>query len=157
LKATHDGNNRLQRRLRRGFAALITRIHRPRRRLAADRRRHTRFPASIGVDPDGAPGITSCSALDHEASTDLGGAGLTLGILLRVTIGTSLVLIAIGAILKYAVTADVTGIDIQTVGVILMLIGILGLVLSLLYTFMWSDRAQRQRQADRYEEPTRRF
>jgi uncharacterized Tic20 family protein len=80
-----------------------------------------------------------------------------VGILLRVTIGTSLVLIAIGAILKYAVTADVTGIDIQTVGVILMLIGILGLVLSLLYTFMWSDGAQRRRQGDRYEEPTRRF
>ena len=80
-----------------------------------------------------------------------------MGILLRVTIGTSLVLIAIGAILKYAVTADVSGIDIQTVGVILMLIGILGLVLSLLYTFMWSDGAQRRRSPDRYEEPTRRF
>jgi heme/copper-type cytochrome/quinol oxidase subunit 2 len=80
-----------------------------------------------------------------------------VGILLRVTIGTSLVLIAIGAILKYAVTADVSGIDIQTVGVILMLIGILGLVLSLLYTFMWSSQAQRRREPDRYEEPTRRF
>ena len=80
-----------------------------------------------------------------------------VGILLRVTIGTSLVLIAIGAILKYAVTADVSGIDIQTVGVILMLIGILGLILSLLYTFMWSPGAQRRREPDRYEEPTRRF
>ena len=80
-----------------------------------------------------------------------------MGILLRVTIGTSLVLIAIGAILKYAVTADISGIDIQTVGVILMLIGILGLILSLLYTFMWSEGAQRRRQVDRYEEPTRRF
>lgn len=80
-----------------------------------------------------------------------------MGILQRVTIGTSLVLIAIGAILKYAVTADVSGIDIQTVGVILMLIGILGLILSLLYTFVWSERAQSRRAADRYEEPTRRF
>lgn len=51
-------------------------------------------------------------------------------------IGTSIVLIAIGAILKYAVTASVSGIDIQTVGVILMVAGIIGLVLSLLWTAM---------------------
>ena len=63
------------------------------------------------------------------------------------TIGTSLLLIAVGAILKYAVTADVSGIDIQTVGVILMLVGILGLILSLLYTFVWSDTARRRRAA----------
>ena len=48
--------------------------------------------------------------------------------LTRVTIGTSILLIAAGAILKYAVTAHVSGIDIQTVGVILMLVGILGLI-----------------------------
>ena len=63
------------------------------------------------------------------------------------TIGTSLLLIAVGAILKYAVTADVSGIDLQTVGVILMLIGILGLILSLLYTFVWSEAAHRRRRA----------
>jgi hypothetical protein len=63
------------------------------------------------------------------------------------TIGTSLLLIAVGAILKYAVTADVSGIDLQTVGVILMLVGILGLILSLLYTFVWSDTARRRRAA----------
>jgi len=65
--------------------------------------------------------------------------------LTRMTIGTSLLLIAVGAILKYAVTADVSGIDLQTVGVILMLVGILGLILSLLYTFVWSDAARRRR------------
>jgi Flp pilus assembly protein protease CpaA len=48
-----------------------------------------------------------------------------------VTLGTSLFLIAIGAILKFAVTAQVEGIDIQTVGVILMVVGVLGLVLGL--------------------------
>jgi hypothetical protein len=79
-----------------------------------------------------------------------------------VTIGTSLLLIAVGAILKYAVTADVSGFDIQTAGVILMLIGILGLILSLLYTFVWSDAAQRRRATSAqppqgYDEPTRRF
>ena len=71
------------------------------------------------------------------------------------TIGTSLLLIAVGAILKYAVTADVSGIDIQTVGVILMLVGILGLILSLLYTFVWSDTARRRRTAPApYDERT---
>ncbi len=73
------------------------------------------------------------------------------------TIGTSLLLIAVGAILKYAVTADVSGIDLQTVGVILMLIGILGLILSLLYTFVWSEGARRRRAvaADPYDDRTR--
>jgi heme/copper-type cytochrome/quinol oxidase subunit 2 len=61
------------------------------------------------------------------------------------TIGTSIVLIAIGAILKYAVTAHVSGIDLQTVGTILMIVGILGLILSLLYTFAWSSGARRRR------------
>jgi heme/copper-type cytochrome/quinol oxidase subunit 2 len=56
------------------------------------------------------------------------------------TIGTSIVLIAIGAVLKYAVNADVDAIDIQVVGTILMIVGILGLVISLLYTFVLADR-----------------
>ena len=73
------------------------------------------------------------------------------------TIGTSLLLIAVGAVLKYAVTAHVSGIDLQTVGVILMLIGILGLILSLLYTFVWSDRARRGGAVPErdYDAPTR--
>jgi len=67
------------------------------------------------------------------------------------TIGTSIVLIAIGAILKYAVTADVDAIDIQVVGTILMIVGILGLAISLLYTFVLADR----RRADPYDGPPR--
>lgn len=47
------------------------------------------------------------------------------------TIGTSLFLIAVGAILKYAVTAHVQGVDINTVGVVLMVVGVIGLVLGL--------------------------
>ena len=64
----------------------------------------------------------------------LGAAG-SLGMLADMTIGTSILLIAVGAILKYAVTADVAGIDLQTVGVILMVIGVIGLVLGLFLTF----------------------
>lgn len=47
------------------------------------------------------------------------------------TIGASLVLIAIGAILKFAITDRVNGVDIGTVGVILMIIGVAGLLLGL--------------------------
>jgi hypothetical protein len=49
------------------------------------------------------------------------------------TIGSSIFLIAVGAILRYAVTATVSGISIQTIGLILMLAGIVGLLLSVLY------------------------
>jgi hypothetical protein len=48
-----------------------------------------------------------------------------------VTIGASLLMIAAGAILKYAVEVHVEGVDIQTVGLILMIVGGLGLVLGL--------------------------
>jgi len=48
-----------------------------------------------------------------------------------VSIGGSIFLIAVGAILKYAVTAQVVGVDIQTVGLILMIAGALALVISL--------------------------
>ncbi len=60
------------------------------------------------------------------------------------TIGTSIVLIAIGAILKYALTdeADVGFINLDVVGTILMIVGIIGLILSLLYTFLWAERAR---------------
>jgi hypothetical protein len=61
-----------------------------------------------------------------------------------VGIGTSIVLIAVGAILKYAVTVEVSGIDIEAVGTILLVLGIVGLLISLLYTMMWSDRGLRR-------------
>jgi uncharacterized protein DUF6458 len=51
------------------------------------------------------------------------------------TIGSSIVLIAVGAILKWAVTAHISGVDLQTVGTILFVLGILGLVLAIAYTF----------------------
>jgi Domain of unknown function (DUF6458) len=46
-------------------------------------------------------------------------------------IGTSLFLIAVGAILYFAVDAEVSGLEIQTVGIILMIVGVLGLLISL--------------------------
>jgi hypothetical protein len=49
------------------------------------------------------------------------------------TVGTSLFLIAVGAILRYAVTASVSGVSLATVGLILMIVGVVGLVISLFY------------------------
>ena len=46
-------------------------------------------------------------------------------------IGTSLFLIAVGAILKFAVTASVSGIKLETVGLIMIVIGVVGLVVSM--------------------------
>ncbi len=48
-------------------------------------------------------------------------------------IGGSIVLIAIGAILKWAVEFEVAGIEIGTVGVILMVVGVIGLIASMIY------------------------
>ena len=66
------------------------------------------------------------------------------------TIGTSILLIAAGAILKWAVTARVNGFDIQTAGTVLFVVGLVGLVLSVIYTFWWPRRDTYRR--DPYEE-----
>lgn len=50
---------------------------------------------------------------------------------------TSLVLIAIGAILTFAVSAEVSGVDLQTVGWILMAVGGVGVLLSLVFWSSW--------------------
>ena len=59
------------------------------------------------------------------------------------TIGASLTLIAAGAILKWAVTAHLTWLDIQTTGTVLFVIGLVALPLALLYTFWWPSRDRR--------------
>ena len=48
-------------------------------------------------------------------------------------VGTSLLLIAIGAVLALAVSYEFSGVDIQTVGAILVVVGIIGLLFSLLF------------------------
>ena len=55
-------------------------------------------------------------------------------------IGTSIFLIAIGAILYFAVNADISGLEIATIGLILMIVGIIGLLISLFYTTMATRR-----------------
>ena len=53
-------------------------------------------------------------------------------------IGVSLFLLALGAILAFAVDVTAEGFNINTIGVILMIVGALGLLLTLLF---WSDSA----------------
>jgi hypothetical protein len=59
------------------------------------------------------------------------------------TVGGSIFIIAVGAILRYAVDFDVKGVDINTIGLILMIAGAAALVLSLLYTLMWRRETSR--------------
>ena len=59
------------------------------------------------------------------------------------TLGTSLVLIAVGAVLRFAVNVSTSGFNIHTVGVILMIVGAVGFILSLLWMTMWADRRNR--------------
>ena len=47
------------------------------------------------------------------------------------SIGAALFMIAVGAILRYAVSDSVEGVDLPTIGLILMIVGALGLVISL--------------------------
>lgn len=67
-------------------------------------------------------------------------------------LGTALFLIAVGAILRFAVTASTSGVDIHTVGVILMIVGGVGLLVSLFWMIVWSDRRRTPPPADGYYE-----
>jgi len=60
------------------------------------------------------------------------------------TIAAAIFLIAVGAILRYATNLHVEGVSIDTVGLILMIAGVAGLVLSFFREAIWSDRARRR-------------
>jgi hypothetical protein len=64
-------------------------------------------------------------------------------------IGTSMFLLAAGAMLKWAVTFSVAGVKLETVGVILMVVGALGLVLSLIR----ASTLARRRRAVAFSDP----
>ena len=52
-------------------------------------------------------------------------------------IGGSIFLLALGAILAFAVNADISGLDINVVGYVLMLAGLIGLIITVWY---WNSR-----------------
>ncbi len=58
-------------------------------------------------------------------------------------IGTSIVLIAVGAILRFAVADMFTSVDLPMIGLILMVVGAIGLVVSLIQTALVRDRGVR--------------
>lgn len=65
-------------------------------------------------------------------------------------LGTSLFLIALGAVLRFAVSVSTHGFSIHNVGVILMIVGGVGLIISLLWMMVWHERdAARPRYVDR--------
>jgi len=79
-----------------------------------------------------------------------------------VTIATAIFLIAIGAILRYAINVHSDVINIQTVGLILMIAGGAGLALSLLYELVQQggdskDRDDYPQKRSGYDDPTRRL
>lgn len=64
-------------------------------------------------------------------------------------ISVGLLLVAVGAILRWAVTKDVSGIDLQVVGVILMVVGVVGAVASAVF---WSSFSPYDRRPPRAAE-----
>ena len=65
-------------------------------------------------------------------------------------LGTSIVLLALGAILTFALNVEVSGVDLDVVGWILMIAGALGVVLELA---LWGPRTRRVTRTDAYGEP----
>ena len=57
--------------------------------------------------------------------------------------GLSLFFLAVGAILTFAINTTVSGVDLDTIGVILMVIGLLGMLFSLVLWDNWGPRANR--------------
>ena len=59
--------------------------------------------------------------------------------------GISIALIAVGAILTFALEREVSGINIDAVGIILMIAGAMGLLFSALFWSNWSVYGARRR------------
>jgi hypothetical protein len=67
-------------------------------------------------------------------------------------IGVSLILIAVGAILAFAVNAEVSGLEIETVGWILLVVGIVGALLSIVFWSSWGGVGGRRRETVVYDD-----
>ena len=59
-------------------------------------------------------------------------------------ISLSILMIAVGAVLAWAVTAEVSGIDVQVAGVILLVVGVIGLFASLIFWSSWGGFGNRE-------------
>ena len=77
-------------------------------------------------------------------------------------LGTSLFLIAAGAVLRFAITVTTHAVNIQTIGVILLIVGGIGLVVSVFWMIMATDRRPAYPREDevpppRYRDPGSRY
>jgi len=61
-------------------------------------------------------------------------------------IGTSLVIFAVGAVMRFAISVTATGFNIHTAGVILMIVGGVGLLLSAEFWNSWGGFGGSNRQ-----------
>jgi len=68
-------------------------------------------------------------------------------------IGVSLILIAVGAILVWAVNAEVSGVDLTAVGWILLIVGAAGALLSMIFWSSWGGWGGRRETVVREEPP----
>ena len=124
------------------------------------------IPRGTGAAPPARPGTVYNGQLRPVAygyllavkvtRTGRGGARLSPSgwrvreeVAIAVTIGASVALIVIGAILRFGVTWQPAHVDLQVIGVILMVAGVLGLALSLLFMVL---RRNDRRSAQVYEE-----
>jgi sulfite exporter TauE/SafE len=64
-------------------------------------------------------------------------------------LGTSLLLIAVGAVLRWAVNVSNSSVNLHTVGVILLIVGGIGFVISLFWMTVWADRSAGRTPVDR--------
>ena len=69
------------------------------------------------------------------------------------SIGASIFLIAVGAIVRYAFTFEIEGVNREALGLILMIAGAVGLAVSILYMVIASDREKRAQQAYYDQQP----
>jgi hypothetical protein len=67
-------------------------------------------------------------------------------------IGVSLLLIAAGAILVWGVTGEVGGVDVDAIGVILMIVGAAGLIISMIFWSSWGGPGYFGRRRETYVE-----
>ena len=67
-------------------------------------------------------------------------------------LGVGLILAAVGAVLAFAVNTTVSGVDIHTVGWILLIVGIVGILLSLIFWSSWAGPGYLNRRRTVYDE-----
>jgi hypothetical protein len=70
-------------------------------------------------------------------------------------IGVALILIAVGAILAFAVNTEVSGLEVQTIGWILLIVGIAGALLSMIFWSSWGGFGGRRRETVVYDDRPR--